>query len=176
MALSFRIPGIVTLAAVRVPAEVAAVDDAVGVDRMLSGRGGLVNRAIAGKLSVFRTADGRVWPAFASRGDLARAAQQHDLEAKLSDSEALVRRLTSEIGGVADCIRDGSSSMAIGVAVQRLVGRLFFADYVADEASFAAALTLSKWLSAGPLASRRLRRSGELQRALDLVLARARGD
>src|SRR5262249_35610884 len=114
MALSIRIPGIISLAIVRAPAELTAIDDARGVDRMLSGRGGLVNRSIAAKLAVFRTAQGRVWPAFASRGDGARAAQQLDLEHRLADSDALLRRLAHDIAAIADCVRTGVGELAIG--------------------------------------------------------------
>jgi hypothetical protein len=177
MGISLRIPGLVTLLIVRTPSEIGEIDDARGVDRLMSGSGGLLNRMIAGKLAVFKTSDGLVWPAFAARADTARSRHQDSLERMLSgDTAGLIERITSEITALAACVRDGSSTDTIGISVQQAVGRLFLPDYVADADSYDAARTLTKWPSAGPLTSWRLRRSGKLQRAIDLVLARAGGD
>ena len=177
MSISLRIPGLVTLVIVRTPSEIGQINDARGVDRLMSGRGGLVNRMIAGKLAVFKTSAGLAWPAFAARADTARSARQDELESRLSrDTPDLIARIAPEIAALAACVRDGSSADTIGMSVQQAIGRLFFLDYVADADSYDAARTLSKWPSAGPLTSWRLRRSGKLQRAINLVLERARGD
>lgn len=175
MVFSLKVPGIMTLAIVRHPPEVAAAVDARGVDRALSGRGGLVNRMVAAKLAVFKTPAGAAWPAFGSRGDRDRAHRQDHLDLILSTGEALAR-IGPEIAALADCVLGVCSVDEIGIAVQRAVGRLFFAGYEADAQSYAAARTLTNWPSAGPLKSWRLRRSGELQRAIDLIMARAQGD
>lgn len=177
MGISLRIPGLVTLTIVRTPSEIGAINDARGVDRPMTGRGGLVNRMIAARLAVFKTPEGLTWPAFAARADTVRSERQDELESRLSgDASDLIARVAPEIAALAVCVRDGSSTDTIGISVQQAVGRLFFPDYVADADSYDAARTLAKWPSAGPLTSWRLRRSGELQRAIDLVLARARNN
>jgi hypothetical protein len=175
--ISLRIPGLVTLVVVRTPSEVGAIDDARGIDRLLSGRGGLINRMIASKLAVFRTFEGLAWPAFSARADTVRSRHQDELEARLSGgADSLLERIRPDIAALAACVRDGNAADTIGISVQQAVGKLFFPDYVADADSYDAARTLTKWPSAGPLASWRLRRSGKLQRAIDLVMTRARGD
>jgi hypothetical protein len=177
MGISLRIPGLVTLTIVRTPAEIGAINDARGVDRPMTGRGGLVNRMIATKLAVFKTPEGLTWPAFAARADMVRKDLQDELESRLSgDASDLLARIAPDIAALAACVRDGSSADTIGISVQQAVGRLFFPDYVADADSYDAARTLTKWPSAGPLTSWRWRRSGKLQRAIDLVLARARNN
>jgi hypothetical protein len=177
MGISLRIPGLVTLAIMRTPSEIGEIDDARGVDRLMSGQGGLLKRMIAAKLAVFRTPEGLAWPAFSARADTARSHHQDDLEKLLSDDAGgLIERIAPEIAALAACVRDGSSTDTVGISVQQGVGRLFFADYVSDADSYDAARTLTKWPSAGPLTAWRLRRSGKLQRAIDLVLARARGN
>ena len=76
MAITLAIPGLLRLVYVSAPDEVLAFDKASVIARTLSGRGGLVHRAVAAKLAVFRTADGGVWPAFRDRLDPLRHAQQ----------------------------------------------------------------------------------------------------
>src|ERR1044072_1686595 len=177
MSISLRIPGVVTLAIVRTPSEIAEINDARGVDRLMSGRGGLVNRMIAAKLAVFKTAAGPAWTACAARADTARSEHQDDLETRLSrDAPDLIKRIAPEIAALAVCVREGSSADTIRLSGPHAGRGVFLLDYVADADSYDAARTLTKWPSAGPLTSWRLRRSGKLQRAIDLVLARARGD
>src|SRR5260370_26039065 len=120
------------------------------VERWLSGGGGVVNRSVAAKLAVFRTADGDIWPAFRDRLDPLRAAHQAALEAALSNVGPLLRRIAPEIAELGGYVRDGAAHRSTGVIVQQAVGRLFFADYAASEESYDAARTLQTWLSAGP--------------------------
>src|SRR5262245_63069898 len=85
MGISLRIPGLVRLMVVKRPDEMLAVNAAAGVDRPLSGRGGLFNRSMAAKLQVFRTADGEIWPAFCSRNDAGRMRRSKEVADKLTD-------------------------------------------------------------------------------------------
>ncbi|HJS60822.1 MAG TPA: hypothetical protein VJ800_03620, partial [Pseudolabrys sp.] len=62
------------------------------------------------------------------------------------------------------------------IIVQQMVGRLFFPDYTASEESYDAARTLRTWVSGGPIKSYLLKRSGELERARDLIVTLARGN
>lgn len=176
MAFTISIPGIIRLVAVTTPDETLAVNDAGMVERSLSGRGGLVNRAVAAKLAVFRTRDGDIWPAFRDRLDPLRAAHQTALEAALADVGPLLRRLAPEIAELGGYVRDGAAHRSTGVMVQQAVGRLFFADYAASEHSYHAARTLQTWMSAGPLRTFWIRRSGALQAALDRIMELSRGD
>jgi len=176
MAITLTLPGIIRLVYVRTADEVLAVNNASAVERSLSGRGGLVHRSVAGKLQVFRTPDGDVWPAFRDRLDPLRMAHQRELEAALADVRGLLQRLTPQIVELAEHIRTGRSQRSPEVVVQHAVGRLFFTNYAADEQSYAAARTLQGWLSGGPLKSLILKRTGALQRALDLIMRLARGN
>lgn len=160
---------------VTAPAEISALNDAPQVRRSLSGRGGLINRASAEKFVPFRTPDGDLWPAFRDRLDPLRRARQIELDVALADTVALLQRISPEIAALAGYVAGTATTEHPGPIVQQAIGRLFFEDYAADAQSYDAAATLSAWLAAGPLRSRRLRRSG-LQSALDRIMTRARGD
>jgi hypothetical protein len=176
MAIRITIPGIIRLAWLRNPDEVIAANDSGVVQRSLSGLGGLVQRSIAAKLAMFRTADGDIWPAFRDRGDPLRAKRQSELETALSDTRGLLKRVAPETGALATYVRSGSSNRPPEIIVQQMVGRLFFPDYVASEESLDAARALQTWMSGGPIKSYLLKCSGELERALDLIVTLARGN
>jgi hypothetical protein len=176
MAITLAIPGLIRLVYVRAPDEVLAVDNSSVIARSLSGRGGLVHRTIAGKLQVFRTPDGDIWPAFRDRLDPLRIEHQRALEAELADIRPLLERLKPQIAELAAYVRSGRAPRSTGVMVQHAVGRLFFADYAASEESYAAAQVLQGWLSAGPIKSFILKRSGALANALTLIMGLARGN
>jgi hypothetical protein len=176
MAFTLTIPGIIRLVYVRTADEVLAINNASAVERSLSGRGGLVHRSVAGKLQVFRTPDGDIWPAFRDRLDPLRMAHQRELEQALANVRDLLQRLAPQIAELAEYVRTGRSQRSPEVIVQHAVGRLFFPDYAANEQSYDAARTLQGWLSAGPLKSLMLKRSGALQRALDRIIGLARGN
>jgi hypothetical protein len=176
MAIRITIPGIIRLAWLRSPDEVIAANANGVVQRSLSGLGGLVQRSIAAKLAVFRTADGDTWPAFRDRGDPLRAKRQSELETALSDTRGMLKRVARETGALAIYIRSGSSNRPPGIIVQQMVGRLFFPDYAASEESYDAACALQMWVSGGPIKAYRLKCSGELERARDLIVTLARGN
>ena len=176
MAIRITIPGIIRLAWLRDPDEVIAANDSGVVQRSLSGLGGLAQRTVAAKLAVFRTRDGDIWPAFRDRGDSLRETHQSDLEEALSDTRALLKRVAPEIGALASYIRSGNSNRPAEIIVQQMVGRLFFPDYAASEESYDAACALQTRVSGGPIKSYLMKCSGELDRALDLIVALARGN
>jgi hypothetical protein len=176
MAFRVYIPGICRLVFIRTPDEVRAVNDAAVTTRSLSGRGGLVNRAMAARLRVFRTPAGDLWPAFRDRLDPLRAERQSEVEAALGDVRDLLTRLAPEIAALAAYVCTGRSLRTPGIVVQQAVGRMFFPDYTASEESYDAARTLQTWLSAGPLRAYRLKRSGALRAALDHIMGLARGN
>jgi hypothetical protein len=176
LAISFNIPGLLRIVLVRAPNEIVAYNDAVGIDRPLSGRGGLINRMIAGKFAPFRGIDGGPWPAFASRLDPYRSAGQESLEQKLSRFDELLPVIANEIAALGAIVRDDKAPMPVGVLVQQAVGRLFFADYAATAESYKAAVLASGWLSAGPLKSLYIRCTGRLRAALDRLTELSHGD
>ena len=176
MAIRITIPGIIRLAWLRNPDEGIAANASGVVQRSLSGLGGLVQRSIAAKLAVFRTADGDIWPAFRDRGDPLRAKRQSELETALSDTRGLLKRVARETGALATYIRSGSSNRPLEIIVQQMVGRLFFPDYAASEESYDAARALQTWVSGGPIKAYLLKCSGELERARDLIVTLARGN
>ena len=176
MAMRITIPGIIRLAWLTDPNEVIAANDSGGVQRSLSGLGGLVQRSIAAKLAVFRTADGDIWPAFRDRPDPLRTMSQSELEKTLADTRGLLKRVAPETGAIAPYIRSGSTNRPLEITVQQMVGRLFFPDYAASEESYDAARALQTWISGGPIKSYLLKCSGELERALDLIITLARGN
>jgi hypothetical protein len=176
VAFTITIPGIIRLAFVNTPAELRAVNDASTVHRSLSGLGDLANRSVAAKLAVFRMPDGDIWPAFRDRLDPLRTTRQAALEAALSKVELLRRRIAPEIAELGSYVRDGTGHRSMGVVVQQAVGRLFFADYTANEESYDAACTLQTWLSAWPPRAFWIRRNGALQASLDRIMDLSRGD
>ncbi len=176
MAMRITIPGIIRLAWLTDPDEVIAANDSGVVQRSLSGLGGLVQRAIAAKLAVFRTADGDIWPAFRDRADPLRTMSQSELEKALADTRGLLKRVAPDTGAIAPYIRSGSTNRPLEITVQQMVGRLFFPDYAASEESYDAARALQTWISGGPIKSYLLKCSGELERALDLIITLARGN
>jgi hypothetical protein len=176
MAIAIRIPGLLNLVVVKKLAEILAVNAAAGVDRPLSGRGGLVNRSIGNKLKPFQAPTGEIWPAFCSRLDPQRIAHQNEVAAKLSDVPAQLRRVSGEIGELAAYVSGKETARPVGMVVQQAVGKLFFEDYRASQESYGAAQTLSAWLKAGPLKTLVLRLSGKMQPAVDAVLTHARGN
>ena len=176
MAMRITIPGIIRLAWLTDPDEVIAANDSGVVQRSLSGLGGLVQRSIAAKLAVFRTADGDIWPAFRDRADPLRTMSQSELEKALADTRGLLKRVAPETGALATYIRSGSTNRPLEITVQQMVGRLFFPDYAASEESYDAARALQTWISGGPIKSYLLKCSGELERALDLIITLARGN
>src|ERR1043166_3814379 len=101
MAIVINIPGLLRLVVLKKPAEIRAANAADGVDRSLSGRGGLLNRLIISKLQPFRTPDGRAWPAFSPRSDPVRGKLQSELEARLSNVETALQRISGEIAELA---------------------------------------------------------------------------
>jgi hypothetical protein len=176
VAITLTLPGIIRLVYLRTADEVLAVNSASAIERSLSGRGGLVHRSVAAKLQVFRSPDGDIWPAFRDRLDPLRIAHQRDLEAALADVRGLLQRLSPQVAELADYVGTGRSLRNPAVIVQHAVGRLFFPDYAASDESYDAARTLQGWLSAGPLKSLILKRSGKLQDALDRIMGLARGN
>ena len=176
MALRITIPGIIRLAWLTDPDEVIAANDSGVVQRSLSGLGGLVQRSIAAKLAVFRTADGDIWPAFRDRADPLRTMSQSELEKALADTRGLLKRVAPETGAIATYIRSGSTNRPPEITVQQIVGRLFFPDYAASKESYDAARALQTWISGGPIKSYLLKCSGELERALDMIITLARGN
>ena len=176
MAMRITIPCIIRLAWLTDPDEVIAANDSGVVQRSLSGLGGLVQRSIAAKLAVFRTADGDIWPAFRDRADPLRTMSQSELEKALADTRGLLKRVAPETGALATYIRSGSTNRPPEITVQQMVGRLFVPDYAASEESYDAARALQTWISGGPIKSYLLKCSGELERALDLIITLARGN
>jgi hypothetical protein len=155
---------------------VLALNDAWVIERSLSGRGGLAHRSIAAKLRVFRTPSGDVWPAFRDRLDPLRIERHRELDSELADVRQPLQRLGPLVAELAAYVRSGRSKRSTGVIVQHAVGLLFFPDFVASEQSYNAARTLQGWLSAGPLKSLILMRSGALQNSLTSIIELSRGN
>jgi hypothetical protein len=174
--MRITIPGIVRLAWLSDPDEVAAANASGVVQRSLSGLGGLVQRSVAAKLAVFRKADGDIWPAFRDRADRLRSDRQKELENALAKTQSLLKRVAPETDALAAYVRTGSTNRPPEIIVQQMVGRLFFPDYAASEESYDAARALQTWVSGGPIKSYLLKLSGELERSLDLIVTLARGD
>lgn len=176
MALTVVIPGLVRIVVVWKPDELTGINEARHMTRSMSGRGGLLNRAIAARLAVFRSPKGDIWPAFRDRPDQLRAAHQTELERTLSDVELLLERIGPEIAELGSYVVGITSKSNMGVMVQQAVGRLFFADYTATRETYCAARTLEAWMSAWPLRAFWLRRSGALEVALDRITTSSRGN
>jgi hypothetical protein len=105
-----------------------------------------------------------------------RVRQQSALEADLSHTRRLLKRVEPETRALAAYVRSGDGNRAPEIIVQQLVGRLFFPDYAASEESYDAARALQTWVSGGLIKSFLLKFSGEVERAVTLIVTLARGN
>jgi hypothetical protein len=175
MARHIRVPGLIDLVLADDPTDIRALDDNPRIDRHFVRRGPLLNRLIVARLRRWYEIGGAMLPSFLPRGDGERAERQKALADRLTPtnghpwSEAQLDRLASFVRGLGG--RDDAA-----VVVQEIVGRLFFPDYVADGASWAAAETIDG-LSAGVSLSQLVALvTGLTHKARKLLVERARDD
>jgi hypothetical protein len=175
MARHIRIPGLIDLVLADDPADIRALDDNPRIDRRFVGRGPFINRMIVARLRRWFQIGGALMPSFLPRGDGERAERQNALTDRLSPTNA---RLWSEaqLDLLARFVRGQSGRDDAAVVVQEIVGRLFFADYVADRASWEAAERIDE-LNAGISLSQIIALvSGQARKARKLLVERARND
>jgi hypothetical protein len=145
------------------------------VDRVFGRSGRLLNRVLQGRILDQMRVNGRLLPAFLPRDDATRVAGQEALERRLA-SRDIVRWNNGELDAIAAYVSGEGNEDALGPAVQQLVGRLFFPDYQADAASYAAARLVDAYPGAKPWRALWWRLSGRLRRARRLLWERAQND
>jgi hypothetical protein len=176
MARRIRIFGLVDIVFVADPTEIRALNDEPRIDRQFASRGPLVNRLICGQITRWFKISGEFLPSLVSRRDQVRAHRQGQLAAALDPacgralwSDVQLERLVSFVSG------DGTNEDA-AITVQEIVGRLFEPSYVADLASWRAAIMIDRLRSGFSPIQIIWRIVGRLHRAHALLVERANHD
>jgi hypothetical protein len=176
VARRLRVPGLVDFAWVADPAEIRAIDEHPEVDRRFVPRGPLVNRLVVSRIRRWFQIDDLPLPSLAPRGDAVRAARQREVAASLDPMSGRPLWSEGQLVRLAAFVRGESSTDAAAVAVQEIVGRLFFADYTADGDSWRAAEIIDKLRSGFSLAEIVWQITGRIRRARALLVDRAQWD
>ena len=168
-----RIPYLVDLIRADAPAEIRSYGADKRLDRDFAMEGPLINRVLTRKLRTVLTVHGLPLPSVAPQDDAERIRSHDELSARLAtpsfDQETLV--------GLARAVRGYADAPVLEHAVQQVVGRVFAADYRADEQSFAAAVFLDRAVhSMNPFAGLIWQLTGKLARAQDLLAQKVHGD
>jgi hypothetical protein len=173
MARSIHIPGIADITTVDDKAEVRALAAAGNLDRGCRLPGSLVNRLMMGHVARTLRVNGEPLPAVAPRDHPQRAARQAALRARLDPATPLWDDAT--LAALVAAVRGTKGADAIGPATQQAIGRVFDTDYIADAASWQAALDLDGALRR-PVRGFFLKITGRLGRSRDLLSRKVRGD
>jgi hypothetical protein len=176
MARHIRVPGVVDVVLVTVPEEIRALDDEPLVDRNFIARGPLVNRLITGRIRRWFEIGGRPLPSLAPRGDEVRAERQRQLAAALDPDGGRVLWSDAQLDALTTYVRGGSSDEAAAITTQEIIGRLFDPNYSADRESWSAAALIDKFRDGFSPIQIVWQITGQLRRARDLLVARAKED
>ncbi|MGI9433983.1 MAG: hypothetical protein ACR2Q4_03990 [Geminicoccaceae bacterium] len=168
-----RIPCLVDIALIDEPASIKTLNADDRVDRNFRRRGPLVNRVLEGRLLRAMSLGPWLLPAFMPRDDEGRADAQAALEARLGQDKPWQ---DDDLHALVALVDEGAAKDRLGIAVQQLVGRLFFDDYRADAESYAAAQLVDAYPRGNPLKALWWRLSGKLQRARTLLWKKAQDD
>ncbi|TYC55769.1 hypothetical protein FMN50_12125 [Rhodobacterales bacterium] len=171
-----KLPLLADLILTDVPQEVRALADDPALDRGFRRKGPLLNRILAGRIRSVMSIRGVPLPSIALRGDADRARNQQQLEQRL---DALADNRAFDPGGIEAVVQAMriSDPRQIGLASQRLVGRMFDPEFQADDESWDAALLLDRALKTrNPLLSFWWSITGQLSRAKQVLLKRCSGD
>jgi len=142
MAMSLRIPGLIDIRRIAARAEIAMVAADQRFDRGFTGHGPLINRLIQRRVRNILCLKGQKLPSAAARGDAGRHAAQQRLAARLDDPSSYPLWSKEALAELGKAVRGEGTARSLGVMTQEAVGRLFAADYRADDASFRAAQVL----------------------------------
>lgn len=137
-----RVPGIIDLVQVRDPREIEAVANDPRIDREFNTRTCPVNWLLLKRSLGVLSVGGFRFPTMISRHDAKRGRDQADLWAFLNGQAANVITGPEELEPLAEWVRGIGSDAQLGMIVQRIVGRLFFKDFIATEESWEAARIL----------------------------------
>ena len=176
MAGRLRVPPVLDVAIVDDPRQMAELNRSPAVSRVVDGSGGLLHRAIHRRIYRVLHAGGEPLAVFAARESAPRAARQAALTEHLGRCDVGAGPVAGEVGRLARYVATGDIDVPLGVAVQQLAGRLVRPDYVATEATYAAAEVVNAWPRANPLKALAWRWSGKLGRSRTLLWERAGGD
>ena len=178
MAWHIRVPWLVDVVLVSAPDEIRALDEEPLVDRNFIVRGPLINRLITGRIRQWFEIMGRPLPSLAPRGDAVRAERQRELAAALDPDSEGGRLLWSDaqLGTLSTYVRGGSSDESAAITTQEIIGRLFDPNYSADRATWSAATLIDKFRDGFSPVQIVWLITGQLRRARDLLVARAKED
>jgi hypothetical protein len=176
MARRIRVPGLVDIVLVTEPAEIRALDEEPKVDRHFTRRGPLLNRLITRRIRRWFHIRGQLLPSLAPRGDAVRAQRQQQLAGSLPPAGGRPVCTEAQLDRLASFVRGGSSRDDAAVTVQEIVGKLFYPDYEADQASWKASELIDRFRDGFSPVQILWLLTGRLGRARRLLLDRARQD
>jgi hypothetical protein len=176
MARHLRIPGLIDQVSVEDPSEIRSLAENPRLDRQFQVNGPLINRLVTRRIRSILTHGGRRLPAVAPRGDPERARAQIELKQRL-DAMAAAPCDQETLAMLAARVRGLGEDPALGVLAQQAVGRLFAPDYVANDRTWAAALTLDKAIrTRNPILSLIWHLTGRAQQATRVLAEGVNGD
>lgn len=139
-----RIPGLVDLLRTRDPAQIAALAEDARLDRDYTAKGPLLNRIVLARIRKVLVWNGAPLPPVAPRGAQRPLPAQAALEARLAPLAVALSQEKVALEPLAAYVRGEGATGAAGPLAQAAVGRLYDPAYVADAASWQAALVLDQ--------------------------------
>jgi len=115
-------------------------------------------------------------PSLVPRGDAVRAERQRQLADSLPPAGGRPVCSDAQLDRLASFVRGASSRDDAAIAVQEIVGKLFYSDYEADQASWKASELIDRFRDGFSPVQIFWVITGRLQRARRLLLDRARQD
>ena len=169
MARRIRIPLLLDVVLVDDPREMAELNRAPEISRVISGAGGLLHRVIHRRIYDTMRVDAEPLPVFANRASEVRANRQALLEKSLATLDVRGIAFAADVQRLAEYVASGAARVPHGESVQQIVGRLFRPDFCATAATYAAARVVSEWPRANPVKALWWRCSGKLARSRELL-------
>src|SRR5262245_7647795 len=121
MARRIRIPLLLDVVLVDDPREMAELNRAPEISRVISGSGGLLHRALHHRIYGTIRVDAEPLPVFADRGAGARANRQATLEKSLANVDARAIAFDAEVQRLAQYVATGAADVPHAVSVQQFV-------------------------------------------------------
>ncbi len=168
-----HIPGVLDLLVTSDSEQIRALANDSKLDRDYRPGGPLINRILFGNILKVLTFDGKPFPAVAPHGSVRPTPAQAAEEARLDGLAAGMSANDAAIQALSTYVRTGQGN--VDRLAQEAVGRLFDANYRADDASVAAGKRISG-AAENPLLSFWLQLTGALDRSRQLLAGKVNKD
>jgi len=176
MARRIRVSGLVDIVLVTEPEEIRSLDDEQKVDRNFVRRGPLLNRLITRRIRRWFHIQGQLLPTLVPRSDGVRRERQRQLADSLPPAGGRPVCSDIQLDRLAQFVRGAGSRDDAAITVQEVVGKAFFPDYEADQASWKASELIDRFREGFSWREILWRITGRLRRSRQLLLDRARQD